>query len=121
MRADVHERLHSGANDLRRGRPRDVHAGKQRLLGLRFGRRMRNPPDLHWNGRLGGLRVQQRPGVQLRGKRMRQPFDLGNLREGRAGMLLPVDGTDGVHQRRLQRRRLLHQRVHERDQRVSSN
>ena len=73
---------------------------------------MRRAPKLHDKRRAGRVHVQREFDVHGRGERVSDDVHLGDLREGRAGVLLRI-GFNDLRQRRVQRWSLLHQRVHD--------
>jgi hypothetical protein len=117
VRSHVYEYLQPRARVMRHGGSRDVHSGHQRLLDLRAPGGVRRAPKLHdkrWGDR---VRVQRECDVRGRGECVRDDVHLGDLRAGRAGVLLRVN-IDDVPQRGMQRRSVLHQRVHDRSRPV---
>ena len=117
MRPHVQQHMHPRTSDLRCRGPRDVHAGDERLLGLWRGRRVRSSPGLHRCCRLGFVQVQDRSGLHHGGERLRERVHPGELRAGRAGVLLRSDVV-GMHKWSVQCRSVLHERVHGRGQRL---
>jgi hypothetical protein len=77
----------------------------------------RGAPKLHGALRVGFVHVQRRFELHGGGGRVSHDVDIGDVREGRAGVLLRVS-IDAVHQRCVQRGSVLHERVHKRSQTV---
>jgi hypothetical protein len=77
----------------------------------------RGASKLHGALRVGFVHVQRRFDVHRRGERVSDDNDFGDVREGRARVRVRI-GIDAVHRRRVQRRSVLHQRVHCRVQSV---
>ena len=93
---------------------RDVHAGRQRLLDVRCACLLRQPPIMHGSVWVCELHLQCGCSVQRGGEHVREPVDGSNLLPRRRWVLLRVC-IFGVHQRRLQRRHLLHEHMHQLD------
>ncbi len=94
-----------GRRDVRVERPVGDGGGARRASELH---------DKRWGG---GVHLQRRRDLHGLGERVRDDVHLGDLRDGRAGVLLRVS-IDAVQQRRMQCRSVLHQRVHDRSRSV---
>jgi hypothetical protein len=85
-----------------------VHPGGQWLPSLRRACRLRGAPELHGAGRGGHMRMQRGSGVQHRRERLCELDDARHVHEGRAELYIRIREHD-MHQRRVQRRGVLHQ------------
>ena len=92
--ADVYEQLHVGPDRVRVGGSCEVHAGEQRLLGVRDARGVRVTSDVHGRGGVVGVHVQHRSGVQRRGQGVHERVGAGDVRRRFAGVLLRVHVVD---------------------------
>jgi hypothetical protein len=107
----LHQQLYARANHMRLQQPRHMRAGRQRLLGLRHTRGLRDPPELHGYGGGGCVHLQRRFCVQNRGNDVRELGDPGDVLDRRAGLRIRVSCV-ALYQWRMQRRSMLQQRMH---------
>jgi len=89
---DVHEQLLARANVMRVGQPRDLHGGRQRLLGVRDGGCVPgSAPELHRHGGVGCVHLQHELDVPYGGIHVRELFERRGLRTGFVRLLLRVN------------------------------
>jgi len=88
----------------------DLHPGKQRLPSLRRTGRLRSTPELHRSCGGEWVHVQHGPRVQCLRQYMREFDDACHVLEGCAELRVPI-GKHDVHERYLQRDRMLHQHL----------
>jgi hypothetical protein len=118
MLAHVFGQLHARSEVLRQWGRRDLHARSQRLLGPRNPNFVWSAPGLLGCGRNGVMRVPDRPGVQRAWEHLRKRNPSRNLRRRSARVPVPTV-NDHLHERRVQRGSVLHERLRQWNQTVS--